>query len=154
MLKEFLIKIFLIDLLKGLWITFKYTLKPKVTIQYPEEVKEPTERFRGIIRLQKDENGIPLCIACKMCNKSCPDHLFEIEGEKDENNKMKATRFDWNMKKCMFCGLCVEACPKDAIKFSKEFKMSSLDKNKIFFKIDQMYEDYDIQKHLLGDMKH
>jgi len=37
----FLKKVLLLDLLTGLWVTFKYTVRPKVTVQYPEQVKPP-----------------------------------------------------------------------------------------------------------------
>jgi len=151
MFKKFLKTILLIDLFQGLWVTLKYTLSGKVTIQYPEKVKEPSQRFRGILRLYKDENGEPLCIACKMCQRSCPEHCFDVEGARNEAGKMRPVSFGWRMMRCTFCGLCVEACPTDAIRFSREFRMAALDAKKYFFTYDMMYEDFDIQKHFLEE---
>ncbi len=152
MIIKFLRMFFLIDLLEAMWTTFKYNFLPKATIQYPEEVKEPSDRFRGILRLHKDENGIPLCIACKMCQRTCPQNCFDIEGAKDENNKMRPVKFDWKLERCSFCGFCAEACPTKAIRFSKEFRLSTPDRSTLFFNLSDMYSDYDLQKRFLGDL--
>jgi NADH-quinone oxidoreductase subunit I len=151
MIIEFIKKIFLIDLLQGLFVTLKYTFRPKATIQYPEEVKQPSGRFRGIIRLYRDEEGKPLCIACKMCQRTCPQNCFDIEGAKDESNKMRPVKFDWKMERCSFCGLCAEACPTGAVRSSKEFRLSTLDRSTLLFHLPEMYSDYDLQKRFLGD---
>lgn len=148
---NFLKKILLIDILKGLWVTLRYTFKRKVTIQYPEQVKEPRTEFRGILRLYRDEQNQPLCIGCKMCQRSCPDACFNIEAAKDESGKLRPTRFDWNMARCCFCGLCVEACPSNALRFSKQFRMATPYKEKLQFDMGTMYNDYDTQKHLKGE---
>jgi NADH-quinone oxidoreductase subunit I len=148
---DFLKKILLIDILKGLWVTLRYTFKKKVTFQYPEQVKEPRLEFRGILRLYHDDQNQPLCIGCKMCQRSCPDGCFTIESAKDETGKMRPNRFDWDMSRCCFCGLCVEACPTHAIRFSKQFRMASQDKHKFLFDLSSMYDHFDTQKHFKGE---
>jgi len=147
---NFLKKILLIDLLQGLTITWSYNLRKKATIQYPEQVKEPAERFRGVLRLYRDGEGKPLCIACKMCQRACPMNCFDIEGQKDESNKQRPVKFDWKMERCAFCGLCTEACPTKALRATKEFRMASLDRKNLFFHLDEMYDNYDVQAHLAG----
>ncbi len=147
MLIRFLKTIFLVDLLQGLWVTLKYTFRRKVTIQYPEQVKEPRERFRGILRLYRDDAGEPLCIACKMCQRACPESCFAIEGARDAGNQMRPTRFDWNLERCTFCGLCVEACPTSALRFSREFRLSAENRAVMHFTLATMYDDFDLARH-------
>ena len=49
---KFFKSILLIDLLKGMWITLKYTPQPAFTFQYPAERRPTAPRFRGVLRLQ------------------------------------------------------------------------------------------------------
>jgi NADH-quinone oxidoreductase subunit I len=152
-LQEIFQKIFLLDILQGLLVTLKHYFSPKVTIQYPEKVKEPAARFRGILRLFRDERGVPLCIACKACQRICPTHCFvEIEGARPEGSKvLRPTKFDWTLDRCSFCGLCTEVCPTFAIRFSREFRMSLLGKEPLLFHLEDMYIEGDaLQDRLCG----
>ena len=45
-MKKLLRTIFLVDLLKGLWLTLKYTPQPAFTFQYPAE-RRPGTLSRG-----------------------------------------------------------------------------------------------------------
>lgn len=144
MIFDLIKKIFLLDILKGLLVTLKFYFSPKVTIQFPERVKQPRERFRGILRLYRDEQGVTLCIACKACQRACPEFCFDIEGLKEEGAKMRPVKFDWKLERCTFCGLCVEVCPTNAIRFSHEFRLSTTDRSRLFFHHDEMYHDYDL----------
>ena len=148
--RSFLRKLLLIDIVQGLLITLKYYFSSKVTIQYPEEVQPPPERFKGLLRLYRDEAGEPLCIACKACQRICPTHCFDIEGVRPEGSKiMRPTKFDWKLDRCTFCGLCVEVCPTDAIRFSETFRMSTLSKDKLLFRLPDMYlRGEELQSHL------
>ena len=78
MLIKFLKNIFLIDLLKGMWITMRYTPQPAFTFQYPAERRPTAPRFRGVLRLQTEPaTGAQTCIVCDQCAKACPDDLIE-----------------------------------------------------------------------------
>ena len=112
-----------VNLVKGLIITFKYMLKPVVTIQYPYEKKVVSERYRGIMGLttkaeqdMKDqetglENDHLLCISCFKCMDACPVECIDIQREKGDKGKFELKGFSINFARCTFCGLCVDACP-------------------------------------------
>src|ERR1700751_2009457 len=79
-------KIFLVDLIKGLLLTFSYQRPSKnYTEQYPKVRPKVAERFRGAPRLNNDpETGETLCIACNLCALACPEHCIEVGSENRE----------------------------------------------------------------------
>jgi NADH-quinone oxidoreductase subunit I len=151
-LKRFLRTVFLVDILRGLAVTLRLYFSRKVTIQYPEQVKTPAPRFRGLPRLHRNEAGEPLCIACKMCQRSCGTNCFDIEGRKEEGAKrMRPVKFDWKLERCSFCGFCVEVCPTSAIRFSPEFRLTGVRREGLLFHLEDMYLTGEaLQDHLCG----
>ena len=113
----------------GLGVTFKTMMKPTVTVQYPHEREDPPTRARGVIAL-KEEN----CTVCMLCARSCPDWCIYIEGHKEkrpprreggrERTVSVLDRFDIDYALCMYCGICVEVCPFDALFWSPEYEYS------------------------------
>ena len=116
-------------LLKGLGVTFRTMLRPAVTVQYPHVKEAPAPRARGVIAL-KEEN----CTVCMLCARSCPDWCIYIEGHKEkrpprreggrERTVSVLDRFDIDYALCMYCGICVEVCPFDALFWSPEYEYS------------------------------
>src|SRR5262249_56355508 len=83
-MKKLFRTIFLVDLLKGLWLTLKYTPQPAFTFQYPAERRPVAPRFRGVLRLQVEpETGAATCIVGDQCAKVCPDHLIPLGGHRE-----------------------------------------------------------------------
>src|SRR5678816_4679518 len=106
---------FLTELLVGLSVTLRNFLRPKVTLQYPEEKTPQSPRFRGLHALRRYPNGQERCIACKLCEAVCPALAIHIESEQRADGTRRTTRYDIDLTKCIFCGFCEEACPVDAI---------------------------------------
>ena len=120
-------------LIKGLGVTagiLGKTLKNGAdTVQYPHEKEAPPIRARGVIALHEDN-----CTACMLCSRSCPDWCIYIEGHKQLAPARRAggkprqvnhlDRFDIDYALCMYCGICVEVCPFDALFWSPEYEFS------------------------------
>ena len=106
---------FLLDIAKGLYLTFIRMFSSSVTINYPYEKGKLGSRFRGEHALRRYPNGEERCIACKLCEAICPALAITIDAEEREDGSRRTTRYDIDMTKCIYCGLCQEACPVDAI---------------------------------------
>ncbi len=103
------------ELLKGLGVTGRALFSRKVTIQYPDEKTPKSPRFRGLHAQRRYPNGEERCIACKLCEATCPALAITIESAPRDDGTRRTTRYDIDLTKCIFCGFCEEACPVDAI---------------------------------------
>lgn len=90
-----------------------------MTRQYPEQPAEVIgDRQRGHL-----VNDAAKCIVCHACDTACPVDCFRMDGERDADNKMRASLFDIDLSKCIYCGLCVRACPTDSLSMTATFEM-------------------------------
>jgi NADH-quinone oxidoreductase subunit I len=119
------------SLLTGMRITLGQFFKPIITVQYPHQTLKMPARFRGHIELVLDPvTGKPICTACKLCERACPSFCILVDGAKLEGQKTKSvTDYKLNFTNCSLCGACVEACPFDAIQFSKEYNVVSFSRD-------------------------
>ncbi|MEX2533373.1 MAG: 4Fe-4S binding protein, partial [Nitriliruptoraceae bacterium] len=118
-----------IGLLKGLAVTIKHLGRRPATLMYPHERPYLAPRARGVIALM-DEN----CTVCMLCSRECPDWCIYIESHKEtvpaakEGGRARTRnvldRFAIDFSLCMYCGICVEVCPFDALWWSPEFEYS------------------------------
>jgi NADH-quinone oxidoreductase subunit I len=105
----------LIEMIRGLALTFRYLWRPKYTMMYPMEKIPQSPRFRGLHALRRYPNGEERCIACKLCEAVCPALAITIDSEQREDNTRRTTRYEIDLFKCIFCGFCEESCPVDSI---------------------------------------
>jgi NADH-quinone oxidoreductase subunit I len=111
--------------LNGFRITFRNLLRGPITVQYPEKRVTLPERSRWAVRQRPNEDGSSRCTACLICVKECPDNVLYIETSTNEAGAKHIDRYVYEIGACMMCGLCVEACPFDAIEMSQEYELAT-----------------------------
>mgnify|MGYP001302937466 FL=1 len=152
--------IFLPEVFKGLGTTFKHMIgsigrgKRNKTMCYPEERREdlPVEEgglykpyYRGVHRLNRDEDGRVKCVACFMCATACPARCIHIEGDAapwDDREKYPI-KFDLDELRCIYCGMCEEACPVDAIELTPVYNIVGLTRQEMIFDKEKLLAVYD-----------
>ncbi|AEB09938.1 NuoI/complex I 23 kDa subunit family protein [Desulfobacca acetoxidans] len=129
----------IIPLLKGLGTTFKALISKPITIQYPEERRPVSDRFRGRPELQLHENGKVKCVACTLCKTVCPSQaILAIEAAEGTYGEKYPIRFEIDLTRCIFCGFCQEACPKAAIALNKEYELAQYDKSALLYDLEML----------------
>ena len=113
--RNYLSSLLLTELFRGMGLTGSYLFKRKFTVQYPEEKAPISPRFRGLHALRRYPNGEERCIACKLCEATCPALAITIEAEPRADGSRRTTRYDIDLFKCIYCGFCEESCPVDSI---------------------------------------
>ena len=135
--------ILLLELLKGMWVTFRYLFKKRVTINYPFEKGMLSPRFRGEHALRRYPNGEERCIACKLCEAVCPAQAITIEAEPRADGSRRTTRYDIDMTKCIYCGFCEEACPVDAIVEGPNFEFATETREELYYNKQKLLDNGD-----------
>ena len=112
-------------IIKGLLVTLKNARRKPFTTQYPEQRLEQAARFRG----QEFTWYVDRCTGCASCAKYCPLGIIRIEtdpngGNEQDGGTYRVDTFDIDQARCMYCGLCVEACPYDALHMGSNFEAS------------------------------
>ena len=72
-------RIYLVNIIKGMLLTFKHIFKKNPTIRYPEQTRSFSPVFRGLHILNRDENGRENCTACGLCAVACPAEAITME---------------------------------------------------------------------------
>jgi len=115
-----------VGLIKGLGVTLKTMTRPAATRQYPHVRPDLPARTRGVIALIEEN-----CTVCMLCSRECPDWCIYIDSHKEQvapkeggraRTRNLLDRFAIDFALCMYCGICVEVCPFDALHWSPEFE--------------------------------
>ena len=149
------------QIMLGLKTTWKHLVKPKDTMQYPEERPAIPPGYRGVPTLVKDPNGREKCVSCQLCEFVCPPKAIritpgEIPPDAANGHVERAPRaFDIDMLRCIYCGMCQEVCPEEAIWLQNQYSMSGYTREEMVNDKARLYELGGTlpDKHFKGDKK-
>src|SRR5437660_1115419 len=134
-------------ILDGLKTTVGHMLSKKVTEQYPEQEPALPPNYRGVHRLNRDEQGRVKCVACYMCATACPAHCIDIvaapapEAWKDREKYPETFVID--ELRCIYCGMCEEACPVDAIELTTLYDLTGFSREEMMFDKEKLLSVFD-----------
>lgn len=134
------------SLLKGMKVTGKEFVTPKITECYPENrlTHHPAERFRAELKFLYDKDGNHKCIACGNCERNCPNGTISIESKMvttmQGTKKKKLVNYFYDLGSCTFCQLCVTNCPTAAIEFDNDFEQAVFTRDKLVKKLNYLPE--------------
>ncbi|MDE6017704.1 MAG: 4Fe-4S dicluster domain-containing protein [Muribaculaceae bacterium] len=141
------------SLAKGMAVTGKELVTPKITEQYPENRKtlKIADRFRAELTLIGDDAtpAYNKCIACGICQMNCPNSSIELKTRfvelPDGKKKKVLDKYYYDLGSCTFCMLCVTTCPQDALEFSNEFEQAVFTRDKLVKQLNAHSEMTDSQ---------
>ncbi len=131
-------------LVKGLGVTFRTMSRRAATQQYPHVRPNLPARSRGVIALLEEN-----CTVCMLCSRECPDWCIYIDSHKEtvapkEGGRARTRnvldRFAIDFALCMYCGICVEVCPFDALLWSPEFEYAEFNHEAMTHEMDRLRE--------------
>jgi formate hydrogenlyase subunit 6/NADH:ubiquinone oxidoreductase subunit I len=129
----------------GMSVTARNLFRPVVTLQYPTVKMKMPERARNRLYVNIDD-----CIGCDQCSNACPVDCIEIETVKSvagddlgmtstgQKKRLWVTKFDIDIAKCCYCGLCVPPCPTECIKMTDVYEFSEFDRHNLIYNYSAM----------------
>jgi NADH-quinone oxidoreductase subunit I len=118
---NFMERMYVPEILKGMAFTFKHMFRKQVTMQYPEVKPDLGPEFRGRPVLVQ-ENGQERCVACGLCARACPPLAISMQAAETSDTKERYPAvFEIDMLRCIYCGMCEEVCPEEAIVMSEDY---------------------------------
>ncbi|MCY3411026.1 MAG: 4Fe-4S dicluster domain-containing protein [Candidatus Heimdallarchaeota archaeon] len=136
--------------------TFKNTFHVPMTDLYHPSFRKHSHypsvsaRYRGLLAL-----SIEACTGCKKCERACPNNTI-IMHERLVNGKVH--RFPgYYSARCMFCGLCSEACDRQfAIRHTDQFEEVGYIREQVYYPPERMFALWDrhIQPKIDAGMTH
>ena len=139
-------KLYLPQVIMGMKTTLRHVFGKKITVRYPEQRRElRVENYRGVHRLNRDEQGRVACVACFMCETACPADCIHIEGAEAPwpDRDKYPVKFEIDELRCIYCGMCEEACPVDAIELTPEYSIVGHSREEMIFDKEKLLQVFD-----------
>ena len=114
-------------ILRSLQIAWKQARRGVITVQYPHEKLVLPQRARWAVAPKYYHDGESKCTGCLACERACPDHVIELLLSNTADGTKHIDHWRYEIGACMMCGLCVEACPFDAIEMSHNYELARTD---------------------------
>lgn len=142
---------FLPDPIAGMGFTLRSLFKSNPTKEYPEERLETAPRYHGRHQLNRHPDGLEKCVGCELCAWACPADAIFVEGADNDDTPEEeggtgrfsageryGQTYQINYLRCIFCGLCIEACPTRALTMTNEYELVDDNRGDLIFTKEQL----------------
>jgi NADH-quinone oxidoreductase subunit I len=138
-------QLYLPAILAGLQTTVKHLFQHKLTQQFPEQRPKLPANYRGVHRLNRDEQGRVKCVACYMCSTACPARCIDIVAAPSPwpDREKYPEVFVIDELRCIYCGMCEQACPVDAIELTTLYDLTGASREEMMFDKEKLLSVFD-----------
>jgi NADH-quinone oxidoreductase subunit I len=87
------------------------------------------------------------CTSCMLCVRECPAWCIHLESHTEEVSEPGARRpkkvnvldsFDIDYSLCMYCGICVDVCPFDALEWDQHRALTGSTREELYLTKDEL----------------
>ena len=135
----------------GFGVTWATMFRKIYTEEYPEEKRPTAPRFHGRHQLNRHPDGLEKCVGCELCAWACPADAILVEGANNDDTpadeggtgrfspgERYGRVYQINYLRCIFCGLCIEACPTRALTMTNFYELADNNRADLIFTKDQL----------------
>lgn len=135
----------------GFGVTFATIFRKVPTEQYPDEKRPTQPRFHGRHQLNRHPDGLEKCVGCELCAWACPADAIFVQGADNDDTPIEeggtgrfspgeryGRVYQINYLRCIFCGLCIEACPTRALTMTNFYELADTNRPDLIFTKEQL----------------